>query len=81
MRDLLPTFSLPLVLGGMLAGSPAAAQDYPARDVGGWTVAASKDRSGCFVTRTYDGAGSQAPVLASCHASQGALASSTAHTS
>jgi len=63
MRDLLPTLSLPLMLGGMLAGSPAAAQDYPARDVGGWTVAASKDRSGCFVTRTYDGAGATTLLL------------------
>jgi len=63
MRDLLPTLSLPLMLGGMLAGLPAAAQDYPAREVGGWTVAASKDRSGCFVTRTYDGAGATTLLL------------------
>lgn len=27
------------------------------RAVGGWTVAASKDQKGCFLTRTYDGDG------------------------
>jgi hypothetical protein len=40
-----------------LATAPAAAQDYAMRDVGGWTVAASKDKSGCFLTRTYSGTG------------------------
>ena len=49
---------LPLALAAAIVASPPAlAQDYPARDVSGWTVAASADRKGCFVTRTYDGPG------------------------
>jgi len=43
--------------------APAAAQDYPARDIGGWTVAGSKDKKGCFVTRTYPGAGATTLLL------------------
>lgn len=42
---------------GALASVPASAQTYPARDVDGWTVAASKDGRGCFVTRSYAGSG------------------------
>ena len=37
----------------MLSAGSAAAQGYPARTVSGWTVAASQDGEGCFVTRTY----------------------------
>ena len=49
---------LPLALSaGLFAAAPGAAQDYPAREVSGWTVAASADKAGCFVTRTYAGAG------------------------
>ena len=33
------------------------------RDVGGWTVAASKDQRGCFLTRTYGGAGATTLLL------------------
>ncbi len=67
MRELIharicPTF-LRCVLFASLAGAPAYAQDYPARDVDGWTVAASKDKEGCFVTRTYDGAGETTLLL------------------
>src|SRR5205085_4084783 len=36
---------------------PASAQNYPARTVGGWTVGASTDKNGCFLSRTYDGPG------------------------
>ncbi|MDT8761002.1 hypothetical protein MZO42_20070 [Sphingomonas psychrotolerans] len=39
----------------LAANVPAAAQDYSARDVGGWTIAASRDGGGCFLTRTYPG--------------------------
>ncbi len=46
-----------------LAGSPAAAQDYPSRTVGDWTVAASKDGEGCFITRTFDGSGDTTLLL------------------
>ncbi|MGH6616373.1 hypothetical protein [Sphingomonas sp.] len=42
---------------GLFTNASAAAQDYALRDVAGWTVAASKDKSGCFLTRTYEGAG------------------------
>jgi len=41
------------LLAGLFASAPAVAQDYAPRDVGGWTVAASKDKLGCFLTRTY----------------------------
>ena len=39
---------------GLAGAAPAAAQAYPAKEVGSWTVAASKDGQGCFLTRTYD---------------------------
>lgn len=48
----------PVVLAlGLAAAAPAFAQAYPAKEVGSWTVAASKDGQGCFLTRTYDRAG------------------------
>jgi hypothetical protein len=56
--------TLPLALfAGLLASAPASAQEYPARDVGGWTVAASKDGGGCFLTRTYPGDGETTLLL------------------
>ena len=52
-----PTF-LPFALSaGLLVSAHASAQEYSARDVGDWTVAASKDKGGCFLSRTYDGTG------------------------
>ena len=36
---------------------PAAAQVYPARNIGSWTLAESEDGRGCFLTRQYDGVG------------------------
>lgn len=36
------------------ASDRASARDYAARDVGSWTVAASKDGLGCYLTRTYE---------------------------
>ena len=48
---------------GLFASAHAFAQEYPLRDVGGWTVAASKDKSGCFMTRTYEGAGATSLLL------------------
>ncbi len=44
-------------------GTAAGAIDYAARDVGDWTVAASKDGRGCFLTRTYDRAGDTTLLL------------------
>lgn len=41
----------------LFAGTPAAAGDYTTRDVGGWTVAASRDGEGCFLTREFDRTG------------------------
>lgn len=66
MRELLPAWCRPTVRAtllpfalftGLFASGHASAQEYPARDVGGWMVAASKDKNGCFLSRTYDGAG------------------------
>jgi hypothetical protein len=48
---------------GQLASAHASAQEYSVRDVGGWTVAASKDKEGCFLTRTYGGAGETTLLL------------------
>lgn len=43
-----------LAVAATMASIPAvAAADYATRDVGAWTVAASSDRKGCFLTRTY----------------------------
>lgn len=53
-----------LMLGGaVLTAIPVAAQDYAARDVGDWTVAAAKDGQGCFMTRTYDRSGDTTLLL------------------
>jgi hypothetical protein len=46
-----------------LASGPALAQEYPSRAVGGWTVAASKDAQGCFLTRTFAGPGNTTLLL------------------
>ena len=48
---------------GLFASTNAAAQDYAAREVGEWTVAASKDKKGCFVTRDYARAGNTTLLL------------------
>lgn len=36
------------------ASDPVSARDYVSRNVGGWTVVASKDGKGCFLTRDYE---------------------------
>lgn len=51
------------LFAALLASAHASAQEYPARDVDGWTVAASKDKEGCFLTRTYEGAGETTLLL------------------
>ncbi len=38
----------------LAAGGHAAARDYASRDVGDWTVTASKDGKDCFLTREYE---------------------------
>ena len=55
-------FPLALITA-LFANVQAWAQQYPARDIGGWTVAASKDKKGCFVTRQYAGPGSTTLLL------------------
>lgn len=47
----------------MLAGGGAAAQDYAAKTLGAWTVAASRDGQGCFLTRSYAGEGGTTLLL------------------
>ncbi|WP_010544870.1 hypothetical protein [Sphingomonas elodea] len=52
------------VLGiGTVSALPAAAQSYAARQIGAWTVAASKDGSGCFISRSFDQPGSTTLLL------------------
>lgn len=45
------------VVVGLLVGPPVAAQAYPARAIGVWTLAESADERGCFLSRQYDGVG------------------------
>ena len=49
-----PTLSACAVAIALFASTHSGARDYASRDIGGWTVAASKDGEGCFLTRTYD---------------------------
>jgi hypothetical protein len=44
-----------LLAAGLLTGAGAFAQDYAIREVAGWTVTASRDGKGCFLTRAYQG--------------------------
>jgi hypothetical protein len=48
---------------GLFAGTQAIAADYATRDVGAWTVAASRDGKGCFLTREYDRTGETTLLL------------------
>lgn len=48
---------------GMPANAREVEQGYPARQVGDWTVAASKDQKGCFLTRDYDRPGKTTLLL------------------
>ncbi|MDV3456073.1 hypothetical protein RZN05_03695 [Sphingomonas sp. HF-S4] len=65
MRELaqVPTLLSCGLLAALCAAVPASAQGYSAREVGGWTVAASRDGEGCFLTRTYAGAGGTTLLL------------------
>lgn len=58
-----PTFFPVALVAGLFASANASAQNYAVRDVGSWTVAASKDGSGCFLTRTYAGTGETTLLL------------------
>lgn len=59
----LPCAWLSALAAALAASAPAFAQDYAARDVGGWTVAPNKDRNGCFITKAYDGVGGTTLLL------------------
>lgn len=56
-------FSAFAVAIGIFASAHAAAPGYASRDVGGWTVAASKDGKGCFLTKEYDRTGGTTLLL------------------
>lgn len=48
---------------GLSASERAYAREYASRDVGDWTVTASKDGKGCFLTRTYESPGDTTVLL------------------
>lgn len=48
---------------GVFAAAQAAGRDYPSREVAGWTVAASQDGKGCFLTRSFGGPGATTLLL------------------
>lgn len=55
---------LPLALAAsLLTGTPVAAEDSRARDIGGWVLTPSADDKGCFLTRHYDGVGNTTLLL------------------
>lgn len=54
---------LALLIAVGFAGVPADARDYPLRTVGGWAIASSRDGSGCFLTKEYDGSGGTTLLL------------------
>lgn len=58
------TLSLIVAAAALSTGAPLAAERYPARTVGAWLVAASKDGAGCLLTRDYDGPGATTLLLA-----------------
>jgi hypothetical protein len=52
-----------IVATALFAFAPARAQDYAVRDVGDWTVTASRDKQGCFLTRAYERPGDTTLLL------------------
>ncbi len=48
---------------GIIGAAPVSARDYPLRNVGGWAIAASRDGTGCFLTKEYDGTGATTLLL------------------
>lgn len=59
------TSALRLLVGAasLCAGATSAAQDYPIRAVGSWSVGASEDGRGCFLTKAYRGPGDTTLLL------------------
>jgi hypothetical protein len=56
-------FALLTAAAALIPGSASATQGYVARDLGEWTVAESRDKQGCFLTRTYAGPGGTTLLL------------------
>lgn len=52
-----------VMVSGLFASDPASARGYASRKVGDWTVTASKDGKGCFLTRAYAHAGDTTMLL------------------
>ena len=49
-----PVFFALVCATGLSASDHVSARNYASRTVRGWTVAASKDGKGCFLTREYE---------------------------
>ncbi|GAA0736349.1 hypothetical protein GCM10009075_12450 [Sphingomonas trueperi] len=56
-------WGIPGVAAALVCAAPAFAQGYAARQFGDWTVAASKDGSGCFISRSFDQPGGTTLLL------------------
>lgn len=54
---------LSAALLALLASAPAAAQSYASREIGDWTVTASQDGAGCFITRSFPHPGNTTLLL------------------
>lgn len=59
-RSTLLTLALAAAL---FASGEAHAQQFPTTDVGDWTVAANRDNTGCFITKTYPRPGETTVLL------------------
>lgn len=56
-------WGIPGFAAALVCAAPAFAQGYAARQLGDWTVAASKDGSGCFISRSFDQPGGTTLLL------------------
>jgi hypothetical protein len=56
-------WGIPGFAAALVCATPALAQGYAAQQLGDWTVAASKDGSGCFISRSFDQPGGTTLLL------------------
>jgi hypothetical protein len=56
-------FAALFAIAALAASAACAAPEDAPRDIGGWTVAVSKDGTGCFATRAYDRPGNTTLLL------------------
>lgn len=56
-------WAAPGVVAALVFAAPAFAQAYATRQLGDWTIAASKDGSGCFISRAFDQPGGTTLLL------------------